>query len=136
MSLPGMPSAGGQPQSLYKPTILPDIVIISVLSAFITFTDAIPSNILSWFASTIGMLVLFSASLVLTFTRGTLVGFIAAICALIIYNAGLRAYSPTERASATEGFGCGNDKRWFVEKVLDERPRIIHTEKVTTLPAI
>ncbi len=131
----GMPVGGAvvpQMPTLYKPRALPGAMLALGLILLAAFADSIPLDYIIPLRSAPGRILLFGGALAILVLAGPAFGLLAAIAALMLYQAAL--YAPhAEGYSDYEYRKYHTKRRWFVEEVLGEKPVAMATDKVQTI---
>ncbi len=118
--------------NIYRPRFLPDIVIAILMLLITIFSEYITPEIYIKLNSLIGRVLLFSFAPFVLYYKGSVLGIIATVMVLVLYSKSLTV----AESYADYQYRKYNDKhRWFVERVLGEKPKAIELEKVETLPA-
>lgn len=114
------------------------ILIVALLLVIGAFAEIAPRKSLDFLDNTPGMLLLFILPIVLASTIDWPTGMLATVVSLIVFT-------KLQKADMDEGFVdstddmvsssakiVSNPHRWFVEKILDERPIAISSDRVVT----
>ena len=110
------------------------IMILSVISLLVagTFAEVAPRKSLEFMDNTIGTIFFFVVPLLVCVSLGWSTGLLAAVVSLIIFTR-------LQESDVDEGFMdspettiVSNPNRWFVEKILGERPVAISSDRVIT----
>ena len=134
----------------------PDVLLAILLIVAVAQAHLIPSDIHRFIDTILGRILLFVITIAITAWKGWIIGLLTAMFALrLLMHSGRSEADVQERFSgriqeyftnkgATEGFNDQNVKavtkndtdeeehRWFVEKVFQEEPKWIETDKVKT----
>ena len=133
----------------------PDVLLALILIVGVAQAHLIPSDIHRFTDTILGRIVLFAVAIAMTAWKGWVIGLLTALLVLrLLMHSGRAEEDVAQRftpkvqemfanRAATEGFQDqikavtknkdDNAKhRWFVEKVFDEEPEWIETEKVKT----
>lgn len=129
----GLPVGGAAPMpTLYKPRALPGAILGISLILLAAFADSIPLEYIVPLQTAPGRILLFGGALTVLVFAGPAFGLLAAIAALMLYQAAL--YAPhTEGYNDYEYRKYHTKRRWFVEEVLGEKPVAMATDKVQTI---
>ena len=115
------------------------ILVVAGLLVLGTFVEIAPRNSLEFLNNTLGRSLFFIIPFLIAIFLDWPTGVLAATVSLIIF-------ARLQKQDNSEGFsdsGDGSDKstdlisnsnRWFIERVLDERPIAISSDRVTTSP--
>jgi hypothetical protein len=140
MSYQGIPGSGGSLMNMIQlqPIWYPPITVKWILTCLVIFAGAvaprIPDKYRSYVGHPLGFFLIAVASLAMYQW-----GFAPAAFAMMFF---LLAVWSAHQSQETEGFlnaaptvdSVNNSKRWYVEKVLQERPLGIQDKEVSTYP--
>ena len=118
---------------LSRPRTLPDIVLSIGLILIAIFSEYIPIELYIFIDSAIGRALLFAAALALLYLKGPVIGILAAVAALVLYNQALNVSYENYSDYQYRKYNGGKRHRWFIEEVLRENPKAMAVEKVETL---
>jgi hypothetical protein len=125
----------------------PDVLLAIILIVAIAQAHQIPSDVSRFTDTILGRMLLFATAIAMTAWKGWVIGLLTALLALRLLMHSDRAAADVEErfsSQVRESFQnqsikvvTKNDKdenkhRWFVEKVFDEQPAWIETDKVQT----
>jgi hypothetical protein len=106
-----------------------EILLFGLLILGVVFVPKLPPRFARLADTTLGRLVLVGATFLVVQKYGWAIGFVFALFVGLLISAG---HSKTKEGFNTDIRVIPNQKKWFIESVLDENPTIIEEENVST----